>query len=88
VPSDALRSRSTRWFAAAPGGPYRQPRASTGPRPSIMHAREPGGADTRCGLPALLWPISWAIPFDVSADWACPVCARLLPEQVAAAPSR
>jgi hypothetical protein len=66
-----------RWFAAGPGGTYSSVAASRRTVP-VLHAKEPGGTRTRCGLPALRWSISWALPFDDSADWACPACGDVL----------
>ena len=71
--------KPSRWFAAASGGAYTSSNIFQGRSPSRFHAKEPGGTVTRCGLPALHWTISWELPFDLSADWACPDCARLLP---------
>jgi hypothetical protein len=76
--------KPSRWFAAASGGTYSVTDASQGRTPGLLQAKEPGGTVTRCGVPALLWTISWELPFDVSADWACPECARLLPTREAA----
>jgi hypothetical protein len=72
--------KPTRWFAAAPGGTYTPYSPSGGGRPRVFHAKEPGSKVTRCGLSAVLWSISWELPFDASAEWACPDCARRLPK--------
>ena len=71
-------AKPSRWFAAASGGAYTSTDVSQGRSPSRFHAKEPGGTMTRCGLPALHWTISWELPYDLSANWACFDCARLL----------
>jgi hypothetical protein len=69
-----------RWFVTAPGRTYYTPTERTGADAQLLHAKEPGGTHTRCGVPAYGWPISWEIPFDAKASWACRECGAMPPD--------
>jgi hypothetical protein len=69
------RRRPSRWYAAAPGRTYVPPVEKVGGTSPTLHAKEPGSHRTACGLSTDTWSLSWELPFDVHAEWACPSCA-------------